>query len=187
MTGQIPDEVLYQNKVYSIVGIKGEGFPDPLDYGFLPRSPHTANWRGYQMWYEIDTDQLSLQQMDVYVEKTKEKPARINDVKPVSKKWGGGIIHLSYQNLKYKTEFTGNLLVGSDFIDSMYVHMGFQSPISFESVIEFRVNKGDVVSIRDISKLIKDYRKKNKSDGKLKPTGNTMEWISRTFSLDYDF
>ncbi len=185
MTGQIPDKLIYNKSSYSIVGLKGEGLPSPLDFGLKPISPHTANWRGFIMTYTIAENNLSVHEMNVTVEDLKEKPPLINDVNPETKK--EGLLHLTYSSLKLKTQFTGKILIAKDFIDSMYVHMGFQSPISFKSVIELEISAGTLIKVTDFSEIMKKYRKLSATDGKLGPTENIQEWIARTFSLDYDF
>lgn len=185
MTGQVPDTLIYNNSSYSIVGLKGEGLPHPLDFDLKPVSPHTANWRGFIMTYIIVEDQLILHEMNVTVEDTEGKPPLINDVKPKLKK--EGLIHLTYENLKLKTQFSGKILIAKDFIDSMYVHMGFQSPISFEKVIELTFKRGKLETTSELSKMMENFRKQKLSDGKLEASGDIQAWISRTFSLDYDF
>jgi hypothetical protein len=185
MTGQIPDKLIYKQSEYSIVGLKGEGLPSPLDYDIWPVSPHTANWRGFVMTFIVVEDHLNLHEMNVTVKELKGKPPIINDVKPKVKK--EGLIGLTYEKLKLNTEFTGKILIAKDFIDSMYVHMGFQSPVSFETVIELKFNMGKLESTLDLSKLMKEFRKQKLSDGKLEPSGDIQAWIARTFSLDYDF
>jgi len=185
MTGQIPDKLIYNKSSYSIVGFKGEGLPSPLDFGLKPISPHTANWRGFVMTYTIAENHLFLHEMEVTVEDMKEKPPLINNVNPETKREGP--LYLTYKNLKLKTQFIGKILIAKDFIDSMYVHMGFQSPLSFESVIELTFSDGTLIKVTDFSEIMKKYRKLNATDGKLGPTENIQEWIARTFSLDYDF
>ncbi len=185
MTGQIPDKLIYNKNSYSIVGLKGEGLPSPFDYGLEPVSPHTANWRGFIMTYSIAENSLFVSEMNISVKDLKKKPPLINGVNPETKK--EGIFHLLYKNLKLKTQYTGKILIAKDFIDSMYVHMGFQSPLSFESVIELNFSDGTLIKVTDFSEIMKKYRKLNATDGKLGPTENIQEWIARTFSLDYDF
>lgn len=185
MTGQIPDKLIYNKSSYSIVGLKGEGLPSPFDFGLEPISPHTGNWRGFIMTYILAENRLIVQEMNVTIKDMKEKPPLINGVTPETKKEGS--LHLSYKSLKLKTQFTGNILIAKDFIDSMYVHMGFQSPISFETVIELKISDGTLINVTDFSEIMKDYRKLNISDGKLERTENLHGWIDRTFSLDYDF
>ncbi len=74
-----------------------------------------------------------------------------------------------------------------DFIDSMYVHMGFQSPLSFEIVFELEFRQGELIYTLDLSNKMKTFREQNISDGKLEPSYDFQAWIARTFSLDYDF
>jgi len=185
MTGQIPDKLIYNKNSYSIVGLKGEGLPSPFDFGLEPISPHTANWRGFLMTYKIAENRLFVHEMNVTIDDLKEKPPLINGVNPETKK--EGLLHLTYKNLKLKTKFTGRILIAKDFIDSMYVHMGFQSPISFKTVIELKISDGSLIKVTDFSEIMKEYRKLNISNGKLEHTENLQEWIARTFSLDYDF
>jgi len=185
MTGQIPDKLIYNRSSYSIVGLKGEGLPSPLDFGLKPISPHTANWRGFIMTYTIAENRLIVQEMNVTVEDLKEKPPLINDVTPETKKEGS--VHLTYNSLNLKTQFTGKILIAKDFIDTMYVHMGFQSPLSFKTVIELKISDGTLIEVTDFSEIMKKYRKQKVSDGKHSTTENLQEWIARTFSLDYDF
>ena len=185
MTGQVPDKLICKKSLYSIVGLKGEGLPSPFDFGLEPVSPNTANWRGFIMTYIVVEKHLNVHEIKVTVKELKGKPPLINEVKPKMEKTG--LIRLTYSSLKLKTQFTGKILIAKDFIDSMYVHMGFQSPISFETVIELKFKEGNLLSVRDLSEEMKEYRKRDVSDGKIKRTRNPLSWIARTFSLDYDF
>ena len=185
MTGQVPDKLICRKNLYSIVGLRGEGLPSPFDFGLKPVSPHTANWRGFIMTYIVVEKHLNVHEMKVTLKDLKSKPPLINEVKPKLEK--KGLIHLTYSSLKLKTQLTGKILIAKDFIDSMYVHMGFQSPISFETVIELEFREGDLLSVTDLSEKMKEYRKRDISDGKISRSHDPISWIARTFSLDYDF
>jgi hypothetical protein len=184
MTGQIPDKVIYCGERFALVGVKGEGLYEPLDFGLTPQSPHTANWRGFASTYEVLNQILFLQEMQISIKEEGQEYPKINGINPESR--NEGLIHLDYKNIHLKTNYSGTLLIAKDFIDSMYVHMGFQSPISFEKVIELEFNEGILVKDKDLSSVMKEYREKGYSDGKLKPRDDLMKWIDRTFSLDYD-
>ena len=49
-----------------------------------------------------------------------------------------------YEGLSLKTKFTGSIMITKDFIRSMYVHMGFQSPDTFRTVIRLEVQDGNI-------------------------------------------
>ena len=184
MTGQVPDSLIFKQNSYSIVGLKGEGLPSPFDFGLEPVSPNTANWRGFIMTYIVVENHLNVHEMKVTVKDTKGKAPVINNVKPKLEK--DGLILLTYSILKLKTQFTGKILIAKDFIDSMYVHMGFQSPFSFETVIELEFGDGNLLSVRDLSEKMNEYRKRDIFDGKIIRSHDLQAWIARTFSLDYD-
>ena len=185
MTGQIPDHVIYNDERYDLVGVKGEGLYEPFDFGLNPVSPHTANWRGFVSCYEVSDKILVLKDFDVHVRNSDNKFPEINGIRATIQV--EGMVHLKYENLKLKTIYTGKILIARDFIDSMYVHMGFQSPLSFNEVIELEFSKGDLISEKDLSKKMKTLRKSKKLDGKLNIDEDISKWINKTFSLDYDF
>jgi len=185
MTGQIPDKLILKKNLYSIVGLKGVGLPSPFDFDLKPVSPHTANWRGFIMTFIIVEEHLNLHEMKVTVKEIKGNLPLINDVKPkIEKK---GLIHLTYEKLKLRTHFTGKMLAAKDFIHSKYVHMGFQSPLSFETVLELEFKEGALLKVGDLSSKMKIWRETEISDGKQKSYHDIQAWIARTFSLDYDF
>jgi hypothetical protein len=71
----------------------------------------------------------------------------------------------------------------------MYVHMGFQRPMAFKIILEIELKNGEIVSLKDLSKQMEEYRKKD-IDKEAQPQSNSkkdiMEWVKQTFSLDYD-
>ena len=71
----------------------------------------------------------------------------------------------------------------------MYVHMGFQRPMAFKTVVEIQVKNGTIISLKDLSKQIAEQRKKDPNKGS-KPQSNTRndieKWVRQTFSLDFD-
>jgi pentatricopeptide repeat protein len=70
----------------------------------------------------------------------------------------------------------------------MYVHMGFQSPDAYKTVLEIHVKDGDITECKDISELMRERRQ----TGPMKPTrpesledSDIGHWVSDRFSLDY--
>jgi len=183
MTGQMSDEFILNGETFSLVSLKGQGLFKPEDFGINSYSSCTACWRGYIMRYIITKDQLTLDRMQVNV----DKPPKINGIKP---QHGDRLFKYYYKNLKLKTTFTGKILLAKDFIQSMYVHMGFQRPMAFETVIEMHVENGEIILLKDLSKQMEEQRKKNLFKG-AQPQSNSEKdiekWVKQTFSLDYDF
>jgi len=94
-----------------------------------------------------------------------------------------------YESLGLKTKFTGTLLLAKDFISEMYVHMGFQSPDSFKTVLEIHVKEGNIIEVRDLSDKMEERRKlgritPNRPDTLEEP--DIEDWVKDRFSLEYD-
>lgn len=45
--------------------------------------------------------------------------------------------NLAYENINLPIPYTGAFLIGDNFIDKLYVHMGFQAPFTYEYLEEF--------------------------------------------------
>ncbi|TFG32892.1 hypothetical protein EU527_09165 [Candidatus Thorarchaeota archaeon] len=181
MTGQIADEFRYNGEIYDLVGIDGEGLFTPADFGICARAGSTACWRGFQMIYDCVEGKLILEQMNVNT----TNPVPINGVEPIHGEFGFSHI---YENLKLKTNFSGKIRLGKDFISSMYVHMGFQSEESYETVIELEIKKGDILQKTDLSSLMEQRRERGQEKPTKPPTMNdndVLDWINNRFSQDY--
>lgn len=192
MTAQIPDEFRYEGEEYALVGMNGEGLFTPQDFGLTPRMASTACWRGYVMKYDCLDGQLVLDGMDV----NSDTAPPINGVDPIDGTREVGneqmryrMFKFTYEKLGLKTKFTGSMLLAKDFIDSMYVHMGFQRPMAFRTVLELQVQDGDIISMSDLSEKMEELRLMSSEKGARPPTdheSDVREWIEETFSLDYD-
>jgi len=186
MTGQIPDIFQYEGREYDLVGLDGEPLYEPADFGISTQMASTACWRGYQMVYDCRNGELILDQMNT---RTSDKIV-VNGVTPIEPNDSDGysFFNTIYKDLGLKTKFTGSLLLANDFISEMYVHMGFQSPDSYRTVIEIHVIDGDITEVKDLS----DEMEKRRRTGRVAPNmpdsdGDTdvEDWIRDRFSLDY--
>jgi len=182
ITAQIPDEFTINGEKFSLVGLKGQGLFTPEDFGIRPHFTCTACWRGYVMEYNFINNKLVLTGMRVNV----NEPTKINSVEPQK---GDSLFKFHYNNLNLKTHFTGSVLLAKDFIQSMYVHMGFQRPMAYKVVVEIEIENGEIISLKDLSKKMEDQRQKDINKG-AEPNSNSMkdieEWVNQTFSLEYD-
>jgi hypothetical protein len=188
MTAQIPDTLIYNGDRYRIIGLKGAGLPTPADFEMETFMMSTACYRGYYAQYSIQEDQLVLSEITLRAREGNYKP--IQGIEPETAEYGTAGC---YSNLHVPVHFSGGLLLGKDFIDAMYVHMGFQKPTSFEVVIELLVEDGHISRIIDHSEKIaamrEDILKPRPKPGFDDPTQQSKQienWIAWTFSLDYD-
>jgi hypothetical protein len=95
----------------------------------------------------------------------------------------------TYERLNLKTLFTGSMLLAKDFIESMYVHMGFQRPMAFKTVLEIQVQDGDIVSMSNLSEKMEELRQKDRDKGAQPDSSSRPDidrWVADTFSREYD-
>jgi len=183
MTAQIPDEFRYMGELYSLIGLKGSSLYTPQDFGITPMMASTACYRGYVMRYDCVYGQLILDGMSVRTEEAQP----VNDIDPFDE--AGHFFSHRYENLSLKTKFSGSMLLGKEFIEAMYVHMGFQRPMAYRTVLELQIQDGDIMATNDLSAKMEELRNRDSSkDAQLssRDHNDVMSWIENAFSLDYD-
>jgi len=200
MTAQEPDRFYYKDQRLDLVGFKGNELPIPGDYGVGTYSTSTNCWRGYIMRYKIIENQLILDgfwcnadEGDI-PEINGVKPIKMPEVKPdsitTSEDWMSFMFKYEYKNLNKRIQFNGSLWLAKDFIDSEYVHMGFQSPTAYRTVLKFDFEDGIIVNVEDKSKAAEKSREKGEckeAQPRSMASGDLEEWIIKRFSLDIDF
>ena len=180
MTAQIGDIYEHEGAKYSCVAEIGESYFDPRKYGFEPTQCSSACWRGFYCEYEINDSKLKLQTLHIY-DKNDNYP-ELNGVSIIPIEYetdelynGTDWIQVkvpydgfqTYNNLNLVIEFTGKILLASGFIDEYYVHMGFQEPYGFETLLSVEFEHGMVKEIVDhgetarlLRKICEDKKKK---------------------------
>ncbi|MFW9806137.1 MAG: hypothetical protein ACFFFK_05360 [Candidatus Thorarchaeota archaeon] len=184
MTGQISDEFRYNGEVYTLVGINGVGLYTPGDFGMKTSMASTACWRGYQMFYDCNDGKMVLATM--LANAIEAKP--VNGIKPKEPEDSFMFKHV-YEDIGLKTRFTGTILLGKDFIQEMYVHMGFQSPESYMTVIELELKNGDIIRETDLSTKMAKRRNagmEKRSHPDSSDEDEIRDWIEERFSQDYE-
>jgi len=193
VTAQIPDRLDYEGHEFSIVGIKGEGLAHPLDFGMQPTTIHTGCYRGYYSTYSCVNGKLKL--ISLTLRTADGTYIAIHDVRPeldrITNRDGKEVTaNATYSGLEIDVAFSGGLLVARDFIQEMYVHMGFQKPYAYERVIEMMFRNGQLVGQIDHSDRMAFIRQEVISGEERKPGSfnrdEMKDWIEWTFSLDYD-
>ncbi|MHA1212165.1 MAG: hypothetical protein ACTSSH_06870 [Candidatus Heimdallarchaeota archaeon] len=180
MTAQIPDFVIFKEQNYSLVGIRGEGFFDPKNYGLNVTAASTACYRGYSLTFKCINDEIFLDEIVFNARDT--NLVEINGIKP--EKYTGQLkaffSHL-YKNLQFKIGFTGELIIAREFIDEMYVHMGYQKPKSFRVVFRLIIEDDIIKEVKDLFGRMQEKRAEDSSDD-----SNVEEFVTEAFSRDID-
>jgi hypothetical protein len=194
MTAQFPDLFLFNETEYAIAGIHGDAPFDPTRFGLHPVGCCTACWRGYVCTFTHFQDRLILTRLDVNLGKYREDrsfdvqvgPA-INSREPALPVDQFGLFNNIYTELDLPLSFSGGLLIARDFIQELYVHMGFHPAWKFQEVWELIFGEGRLIESRNVSQAMADLR------ARLHSHPDDMEWdeneilerIRSAFRLDY--
>jgi len=177
MTAQIQDTFEYEKKAYSLIACE-DNLAMPQDFGMEPTEIHSACCRGFYSAYRIEKETLFLVQMTVREVGDNYKP--INGIMGESSEDGYAV---TYANLNLFVPCCGRIRLARDFIDEFYVHMGYQKPSAYKTVIDFTFDTGRIVSFIDRSKEAEQIRGKFKEEWG-KAQGN---WdVVGAFSLEMD-
>ena len=170
MTGQVPDEFIYNGERFELLGYKGKKLFTNEDFEVKPSSFTTACYRGYIMSYQFLNNQLILDSFFI----TTENPPKINNIEPIHltnknpEIWWHSMFEYKYEHLNLKVPFNGNILLGKDFIHSMDPHMGHPPAIAYKTVLRFHLKDGTIINIDDESEQIEQERDKVNSKKKKK-------------------
>jgi len=171
---------------------------DIYSLGIKPTEFSTACWRGFIATYAINRGKLVLKKL--YTNngnEIKNEAPLINNKSPEISVPKGLIDgykdtwkEFTYKNINLLVPYTGSILITKDFIFGRYVHMGFQSPFSYEIVIQLTFKDGKLISAKDLSDIAKSIREK-----KIKPPknnddenciSNMLNWINDCFDISFN-
>jgi hypothetical protein len=188
MTAQVGDGFVYKGMRFSIVARTEPLSNHPMNYGIMPKWACTACWAGYYCGYVITDDALILDKLCVNSSNGEypEINGRLPDVNKVTGEPILSMGHHVYRDLGIKTDYTGKILLGKDFISKYYIHMGYQRPWAYETLVEFEFKDGRPVNITDVSDIARELRRQleeRRQNGD--PTFRYFS-IGNSFSLDYE-
>lgn len=185
MTAQISDTFFYENNDYSIVALQNHLNFNPEDYGITPKCCCTACWNGYFCKYKISTEGIFLKDLFINAD---EYPT-INGVDAYKGDIFEYMGHHLYKDINIKINYTWGILIGKDFLDEYYIHMGFQRPYAYKTVKELIFENGRLIKVVDYSQDMAQMRKNlSHDDIQLKNKNNQynlLKAIDESFSLDY--
>lgn len=89
-------------------------------------------------------------------------------------------------------QFSGGLLIAKDFIEDLYVHMGFHKPWKYLTVVEFQFDAGVLLSTQDRSVEIAAIRdieveKYRRRDTRCETPAEMEQFVDDAFSRRYRF
>ncbi|HEY4329840.1 MAG TPA: hypothetical protein VGN88_08890 [Phycisphaerae bacterium] len=187
MTAQFSDPVEYKKKPYAIAGICGKGLFEPAAHGMKPVPKCTACWRGYVCSYAVE-QALFLEQLSVCIEHP-ENPPKLFGMMPAPFPGEFHMFDLVYINLHQPVPFSGGLLLAADFIEELYVHMGFHPAWKYHTVHELIFREGSLVRESDRSGQMAELREKLRQQalkpGKQASREQVEKWIGECFSQTY--
>lgn len=175
MTAQIPDTFIFKGKKYSLIGIRGDDLISPQQFGMCPMGGPTSCHRGFYATYELTETGLYLREL-ILLGEGHGNYLPINDILPKKGKYPP-----SYLNLDVEVPFSGTIRLAKDFIEALYVHMGYQKPTAFKTVYDIDLKDGRIVQLRDRSK---EMEKKRGAFKRGWESGDRT--VHEAFSLDMD-
>ena len=193
MTAQTSNQVILNEEKFNLIGFTDEGLIKPQDFGIIPIGISSFCWRGYVTTYKIDShSNFLLHELCVSVN-SENKIEKINDIpfKRSTLKSKRKVFNQIYEELNLPVEYSGYILIGKEFIQELYVHMGFHPAWKFKVVVELEIELGKVITIRDFSEKIMKYRmylkekNMNKRHEEFETDHEKEEWIERTFDQKY--
>jgi hypothetical protein len=188
MTAQVNDSFVFDNISYSVSAVESpKTFFNILSLGIKPVGPDTSCKRGYVAIFSINNEKLVLNSLFTNngFQIENEAPL-INGKLPkisIPKDYNDTTWwEFTYEDINLIMNYTGSILITKDFIDDMYVHLGFQSPISYNIVIQLIFNDGNLISSKDLSDIAALMRKgKTKTAKKKMKEKNIVQWIDDCF------
>jgi hypothetical protein len=186
MTAQINDRFRYFGEPFELVGIKGQGLFDPAEHGIRCTMMHTACWRGFIAGYAVEEGELRLVELEMQLDELGpgSEPPKVYRVAPRGVSEHGRADY----TLQARVPFSGGLLLAQDFVQELYVHMGFHPAWKYRRVHELSFEDGKLVREADRSKAMAGIRARIAARP-LGPGGTDEDelkkWIEQCFDRSY--
>ncbi len=176
----------YRGKSYSLAGKNGTGLFDPADHGVKPVGRCSACWRGFLCTYAVRDRRLLLDALAVCL----DGPApTLFGVPPKQDEGSIRRFDAVYEGLAHTVPYTGGLLLAVDFIEELYVHMGFHPAWKYREVHELVFRDGELVQEADRSEQTIEFRRelgyRPLEPGFGARPADVKRWIERCFRQEY--
>lgn len=152
MTLQIRPTLIYNNKKYTISDSALMFGFEPQKYGFKPKALCTACWDGFLCQYCIHYNMLCLDSIDIN-ESTDFMPILFGKSPSwTSTRIKGEGSQLRYTNLKKPFDYTGSLIIVSDYLEnnpSPYIHKpGYNN---YKTMLKLTFKSSILTNVIDLS------------------------------------
>jgi hypothetical protein len=183
VTAQVPDVVMLGDRAFSVTAVDGGPLFEPEDQNLQPQPTGTACYRGHVATYAVVGEGLILVALEVG---SAQRPPTLDGVEPTFDSFG---FVWRYAAVALPIDFTGRLLVGDgDVPGSPYLNMGFWPAWMYADVYELGFVRGALTERRDRSAELALVRERDAlAASRPAPGETTSDWISRTFSLTFDY
>jgi hypothetical protein len=186
MTAQFDDTVHFRGNDYGLAGISGGGLFEPTEHGLRPTASCSACWRGFVCGYLVDDNQLWLNNLSINL---RPPLPTILNTPPSPPKAEHVLFSGEYKNIRHKLPFSGGLLIARDFVQELYVHMGFHPAWKYRTVFELLIHEGQVLEIHDRSQAMRELRERlvhPREEVEPRSQADIATWVARCFSRKYD-
>ena len=160
--------------------------------GINPEEESSACWRGYVAEFSIYDNNLILKNLNTNNSNGNALPVEVNGVMP-DVEIPDGLVegYREWRNWHYRDvhliiPYSGSILITDEFIRKRYIHMGFQSPLSYRKVIELSFDNGNFIEKRDLSKIFAKLRKIINMESHEEQLARLPLWIEECFDLSYN-
>lgn len=171
MTAQIHDTFNYEGEDFSITDLSSPlNWSPTKNLGLRPEMASTACWRGYQISLKInDSHHLEIDKLGIQLilrNMTKNRAQgfvgpSINGIHPLTSSGKGfDFFNNHYKGIGLKVTYSGKIEIASDFIDDMYVHMGFQHSNRYRKVFRLHFDEGRLIKEENISDEMEKERER---------------------------
>jgi hypothetical protein len=160
VTAQTPDAVWIEGERYDLCEIHGAGLFDPADHDIATEARDSACWRGFLCGYSITDGRLVLDDLELWSEPSGWAHTRSQCERIFTDRvsFDEDIRRAGAMGLAHPVSFTGSLLVGREFIEHHYIHMGLQKAHAYRKVLELVFEDGKLIGTTDRSDEMAEIR-----------------------------
>lgn len=205
MTAQIMDAITYKNdSEYCIIANDNNFMPfNPNDYNIKTFAPSTACWCGFHCDCEIKDDKCIINTIYVSARNEFDVNSILNgqgsyEVERITNKDFYEMIKIDdvqqpgsyvFKNLNKLYSYSGKLLIGKDFLNRYYIHMGTQMPHAFKTLYELEFKNGILIKETNMSiygEIVRSGKVKIEEEPSMDDIEAADNWIEKMFSQDYN-